>query len=168
MKDPAFLFYSSDFLAGTMLMSDEQVGKYIRLLCYQHMNGHISEEDMKQICKTYDKHIYSHFTKDEEGNYYNQRLEDEIKRRKDYSESRRKNRSKKQEETKEEEKEEPTEKDMNNICSSHDKHMGTGTETGTKTKNIIGNKKIFNNKSQLQYINPSQKEFEDLDRFYAT
>ena len=29
MKDPAFLFYSSDFLSGTMLMSDEDVGKYI-------------------------------------------------------------------------------------------------------------------------------------------
>ena len=26
-KDPAFLFYSSDFLTGTMFMSDVQLGK---------------------------------------------------------------------------------------------------------------------------------------------
>ena len=31
-KDPAFLFYSSDFLTGTLLMSMEQKGKFITLL----------------------------------------------------------------------------------------------------------------------------------------
>ena len=36
MKDPAFLFYSSDFLSGTMLMTDEEIGQYIKLLCLQH------------------------------------------------------------------------------------------------------------------------------------
>ena len=46
MKDPAFLFYSSDFLSGTMLMSDEEVGQYIRLLCLQHQKGHLKEKDM--------------------------------------------------------------------------------------------------------------------------
>ena len=30
-KDPAFLFYSSDFLTGTMFMSDTQLGKYIKI-----------------------------------------------------------------------------------------------------------------------------------------
>ena len=40
-KDPAFLFYSSDFLTGTMFFTDEQVGKYIRLLCAQHQKGQI-------------------------------------------------------------------------------------------------------------------------------
>ena len=27
MKDPAFLFYSNDFLSGTMLMTDEEIGQ---------------------------------------------------------------------------------------------------------------------------------------------
>lgn len=36
MKDPAFLFYSSDFLSGTMLMTDEEIGQYIKLICLQH------------------------------------------------------------------------------------------------------------------------------------
>lgn len=44
MKDPAFLFYSSDFLTGTMFMSNEQVGIYIRLLCSQHQHGGIIDK----------------------------------------------------------------------------------------------------------------------------
>jgi uncharacterized protein YdaU (DUF1376 family) len=43
-KDPAFLFYPSDFLTGTMFMSNEQVGIYIRLLCSQHQHGGIIDK----------------------------------------------------------------------------------------------------------------------------
>ena len=144
MKDPAFLFYSNDFLSGTMLMSDEQIGQYIKLLCLQHQKGHLKEKDMLIICKTYDDDIFSKFVKDEEGNYYNVRLEEEVERRKKYSESRRNNRKSKK-----------TEKnknicvtyddDMNNICNSYEEHMETETETETETINI--NK---NNEEKLQ------------------
>ena len=41
MKDPAFLFYSSDFLSGTMLMNNEEIGIYIKLICLQHQQGHL-------------------------------------------------------------------------------------------------------------------------------
>ncbi|NBN88216.1 MAG: hypothetical protein EBV32_03900 [Proteobacteria bacterium] len=91
-KDPAILFYTSDFLTGTMFFSDEQTGKYIRLLCAQHQKGRLSEKDMINICKTYDKDIFSKFIKDDEGNYFNERLEKEAIKRKKYSESRSKNR----------------------------------------------------------------------------
>jgi hypothetical protein len=107
-KDPAFLFYSSDFLTGTALMSDEQIGKYIKLLCYQHQMGHLSERDMLKICKTYDEDIFSKFEKDENGLYFNARLHQEVEKRKAYSESRRQNRTK---------------KDMNNISNSYVQHM---------------------------------------------
>lgn len=90
-KDPAFLFYSSDFLTGTMFMDDEQVGKYIRLLCSQHQHGHIAEKDMMKICKTYDEDIFEKFVKDEDGKYYQHRLEDEIEKRLKYTNSRRLN-----------------------------------------------------------------------------
>ena len=43
-KDPAFLFYPSDFLTGTMFMGNEQVGIYIRLLCSQHQHGGIIDK----------------------------------------------------------------------------------------------------------------------------
>lgn len=93
-KDPAFLFYSNDFLSGTFTMTNEQVGKYIRLLCLQHQKGIISDKDMKNICGTYDEEIYSKFSKGDKG-YYNERLKLEAEKRSAYSQSRRTNRSKK-------------------------------------------------------------------------
>jgi hypothetical protein len=87
-KDPAFLFYSSDFLTGTYTMTDEQVGKYIRLLCLQHQHGHLHQNHMDSIIKTTDDVIYSKFIKDSDGKYYNQRLQDEIEKRVKYTDSR--------------------------------------------------------------------------------
>lgn len=58
MKDPAFLFYSSDFLSGTLLMSDEEIGQYIKLLCLQHQKGHLKEKDMMNICKSYNENFF--------------------------------------------------------------------------------------------------------------
>lgn len=80
-KDPAVLFYTADFLVGTMTMDDAQVGKYIRLLCLQHQKGHLTESDMKRVCPEYDEEIYSKFETDEEGRYYNKRMDEEIKKR---------------------------------------------------------------------------------------
>ena len=116
MKDPAFLFYSSDFLSGTMLMTDEEIGQYIKLICLQHQKGHLKEKDILNICKTHNEEIFSKFKIDEEGNYYNERLETEINKRKAYSESRRNNRKKKEEKT-------TYEEDMKNICNSYEEHM---------------------------------------------
>jgi hypothetical protein len=94
-KDPAFLFYSSDFLTGAMFLTDEQTGKFIRLLCVQHQKGRLREKDMLKICKTYDEDVFEMFTKDDENLFYNERLEAEVNKRKAYSESRRKNRKNK-------------------------------------------------------------------------
>lgn len=147
MKDPAFLFYSSDFLSGTMLMTDEEIGQYIKLLCLQHQKGHLKEKDMLNICKTYNEDIFSKFIKDEEGNYYNERLEYEANKRKAYSESRRNNRKKK-EETK------PYEEDMKNICNSYEEHMGN--------ENININKNIINNKDNRKRGSKGKKEEEKI------
>jgi len=85
-KDPAFLFYSSDFMTGTFTMTNEQVGKYIRLLCLQHQKGELSEKDMIAICGSFDDEIYSKFDKTDTGKYINRRLFDEIEKRKKHSE----------------------------------------------------------------------------------
>lgn len=90
-KDPAVLFYTSDFLTGTMTMTHEEVGMYIRLLCLQHQKGRLSHDDMLYICKTYVKHVYLKFSQDEGGRYYNERMELESEKRKRYSESRKNN-----------------------------------------------------------------------------
>ena len=67
MKDPAFLFYSNDFSIGTQFLSDEQVGKYVRLLLAQHQHGHLTEKQMLFICKSYDFDIVSKYKKDDNG-----------------------------------------------------------------------------------------------------
>ena len=113
-KDPAFLFYSSDFLTGTMFMSDTQIGKYIKILCTQHQKGHLSEKDMLKICKRYDKDIFEKFVKDEDEKYYNIRLEKEITKRREYSKSRSDNRKNKI--------------SFENICFSYVKHMENENE----------------------------------------
>ena len=96
MKNPAVLLYTSDFITGTLFMSNEEVGAYIRLLCMQHQKGHLSKEEIKQICK--DNNVFNsvivHFKKDEKGFYYNERMELEKEKRTKYSESRANNRKK--------------------------------------------------------------------------
>ena len=123
MKDPAFLFYSSDFLTGTYFLNDNQVGKFIRLLCFHHQKGRLTKEHMLKICLTYDKDIFDLFTQDENGLYFNERLESEVDRRKKYSESRRSNRKKKTN----------NETPVLNISKTYDQHMETETETETIT-----------------------------------
>lgn len=100
-------------------MTDEEVGKYIRLLCLQHQKGHLKEKDLLNICQQKNEEIFSKFIRDENGNYYNQRLEIEISKRKAYSESRRNNRKKKEENN----ISKTYEKDMLNICNSYEEHM---------------------------------------------
>jgi hypothetical protein len=118
-KDPAVLFYTSDFLSGTFTMDNEQVGKYIRLLCLQHQKGKLSEKDMLSICKAYDNEIWDKF-KVEDGLYYNDRMYNETIRRQKFSESRRNNaKSPKKESTSE----------------AYAKHMETETENRTITIN---------------------------------
>lgn len=90
-KDPAFLFYPGDFNTGTQFFSDDQVGKYMRLLMAQHQHGHLTEDQVIFICKSYDNHIMSKLVKDSKGLWYNERLEIEIIKRKNYTESRSKN-----------------------------------------------------------------------------
>jgi len=123
-KDPAFLFYSSDFLTGTLLMSMEQKGKFITLLCIQHQKGHLSEKDMLHICGSYDEDVFTKFQKDEQGKFYNIRLEEEVDKRKAYSESRRNNRKKKE--------------DMNNTSLSYVEHM----ENENENEDLIEKKKV--------------------------
>jgi uncharacterized protein YdaU (DUF1376 family) len=86
-KDPAFLMYPEKFLAGTNFMSNEQVGIYIRLLCYQHQIGHLSEKQIAQICGgQIDDEVMSKFTVDSEGKWYNEKLQEVQKERASYAE----------------------------------------------------------------------------------
>jgi uncharacterized protein YdaU (DUF1376 family) len=116
-KDPALLFYTGDFLVGTMTMTDAQRGKYILLLCMQHQQGFLTEDDMKEHLEDTDIKVFNKFEKSADGKYFNIRLKEEAERRKSYSESRRNNR-------------------MKNISKSYVNHMETGTVTVTGTDTV--------------------------------
>ena len=129
-KDPAVLFYTADFLTDTMLLTDEQTGKYIRLLCLQHQRGHLTEKEMVKVCSKRDDDIFGFFTKDEQGRYFNEALDAEISRRREYAESRKKNRASK----KEAEMCGAPPEHMPDTGETCDGHMETETETEAETK----------------------------------
>ena len=124
-KDPAILFYSSDFLVGTALMNEAEVGQYMRIMCHVHQSGHLSMEDMKNICPNISSKVVAKFKQDPAGLYYNERLESEIQKRKKYSESRRNNRLKG--------------KDQSHVQSYDTKsvnHMSTHMENVNENRNV--------------------------------
>jgi uncharacterized protein YdaU (DUF1376 family) len=129
-KDPAVLLYTSDFLSGTMTMTNEEVGMYIRLLCLQHQKGKLTDKDMLSICKAYVEDVYEKFDKID-GCYVNKRMYEESERRSRYTESRRSN---------------AKIKHMSKHMVEHmPKHMETETET------------INENKIELEYPNNEYK-----------
>jgi hypothetical protein len=148
-KDPAFLFYSSDFMIGIAFMSNEQAGKYIKLLCFQHQFGHLTEEQMMAVTRDRDHVIFSKFNIDSDGLYYNIRLDNEVMKRKAYSVSRSKNR-----------------KHMNNICQSYDEHM----ENENRNENIITNTTKRTTKPTVEEVKTYCQERRnkvDSDKFHA-
>lgn len=130
-KDPAVLFYTGDFLTGTFTMTHEQKGKYITLLCLQHQQGHLSEKHMLSVCSAYDADIWCKFKQDDDGNYYNQRMEDESAKRCKYTESRRSNALKKDSIS-----EAYTEAYAEHMPKHMDKHMENGNRNENRNRNI--------------------------------
>lgn len=115
MKDPAFLFYPSDFNDGTQDFTNEEVGAYIRLLLFQFSQGHLPLERIrKKLAPDFERLwnvVQVKFVVDDAGLYFNKRLDDEKNRRKKYSDSRRKNISSRYVE------------DMKNISATYVAHM---------------------------------------------
>jgi hypothetical protein len=146
-KDPAVLFYTSDFLSGTITMNYEQRGKYITLLCIQHQQSFLTDEDFESILTENDKRVKDKFEKQSDGTYVNIKLKTESERRKSYTESRRNNRKGK------------------NLSTSYVQLMetvtgtvtvtGTGNDTDTITDTVITSNMI--NRLVDKFINISDR-----------
>ena len=93
-KDPAFLFYSSDFLNGVADLTMEERGQFITLLCLQHQKGTLTDKTIRLSLGSVSVDVLSKFTKDKDGNFFNERLQEEIEKRIQFTESRRNNGSK--------------------------------------------------------------------------
>lgn len=95
MKDPAFLFYPNDYIGGTMGMTFEQKGAYIELLMTQFNRGHMTSHMIGQVLGQHSGQLWDtikdKFIQDEEGLYYNARLEIEQIKRKQFTDSRKNN-----------------------------------------------------------------------------
>lgn len=85
-KDPAFLFYSKDFLSGIQDLTMEERGQYITLLCLQHQKGHLSEKAIKLCVGNAAADVMAKFRQDTAGLWYNIRLEEEAKKREAHAE----------------------------------------------------------------------------------
>lgn len=123
-KDPAVLFYTSDFLSGTSFFTDAERGQYITLLCEQHQLGNIPENHMIIVCGSLDSVVIKKFVKDKEGYYYNIRMREEAIKRANYCNSRSNNKSGRK-------RIESCENHMNNHMSPHMEN-----ENGNRNKDI--------------------------------
>lgn len=80
MTSPAFQFYVQDFLTGTMLLTAEEVGAYLLLLCYQWDKGALpnSDRDLQRIARVKGKvleKVREKFELGEDGLLSNERME---------------------------------------------------------------------------------------------
>jgi len=77
---PAFQFYADDFFAGVATMTDAEAGIYIRLICLAWSKGLLNERALRAA--TFDgdidlarKVLAAKFIQNEEGYWFNERLE---------------------------------------------------------------------------------------------
>jgi uncharacterized protein YdaU (DUF1376 family) len=97
-KDPATLWYWNDWMGGTMTMSRHEKGAYMDLLTAQFNSGHLTETQIRKLLGN-DQGLWGtvlreKFVVDSNGSFYNQRLEDEVNKRKAFVASRGQNGSK--------------------------------------------------------------------------
>jgi hypothetical protein len=87
-KDPAILFYTGDFLNGCTDLTFEERGQYITLLCLQHQKGHLSEKTIRLTVGSVSVDVLKKFIQDNEGNYFNERMQIEIEKRMQFIQTR--------------------------------------------------------------------------------
>jgi hypothetical protein len=127
-KDPAINWYFDNWNGGTTGFTRHQKGCYMDLLQSQFYLDHLSLDQIKNILGPDFSQwsvLKAKFLQDEQGNFFNERMDTEKKKRAKYSESRANNRKK---------------KDMNNISNRYDLHMSNtpGIGIGTETKKEKG------------------------------
>lgn len=135
-KDPAFLFYPGDYVSGTMGMTFEEKGAYMDLLMLQFNRGHMNTHMIQHTIGHLWEQVKCKFIQDDEGLWYNVRLDIEKEKRKTFTESRRNNIKPKNK---------PKEK------PSYETHMNSHMKPHMENVNENINKDIINNKSKCKF-----------------
>jgi uncharacterized protein YdaU (DUF1376 family) len=141
-KDPAFLFYPGDYVSGTMGMTFEEKGAYVDLLMLQFNRGHMTLHMIQHTVGHIWEQIKSKFKQDDDGLWYNVRLDYEKDRRKNYTASRRNNLNSIDKKTK-------TKPHMNNHMKHH---MSEHMENENEIENEIVNKNVIVNKTKIKKV----------------
>ncbi len=90
-KDPARLWYPSDWVSGVQGMSFEEKGAYMDLLMWQFNHGHMTSHIIGRLVGQHWVNIQDKFLEDENGKWYNKRIDIEKDKRKNFTDSRRNN-----------------------------------------------------------------------------
>jgi hypothetical protein len=118
-KDPAFLFYPGDYLRDTQCLSPAAQVAYDRIMCEHMRNICISHAQLKFFTKRLtddEREEVMAVLKEADGCFQIEWVAESICKRKDYSESRRKNRTSK------------PKNDVSHISSTYDNHMENENE----------------------------------------
>lgn len=83
-KDPAFLFYSQDWIVGTQFLTMQERGQYITLLASMHQHGRLDSERVGLLVGSVSVTLKNKFKIDEEGCWYNEKLESERGKRQQF------------------------------------------------------------------------------------
>lgn len=146
MKDPAFLFYPGDWITGTMGMTLEEKGAYLELLVMQFSRGHMTSHMIGLTVGQLFGRIQDKFKQDDDGLWYNERLDYEKEARIRFTQSRRNNLSGTNQYTKKD----------GHMTS----HMGGHKSSHMEDENILYSKKVFKEKKekstkvQIEKFNP--------------
>ena len=90
-KDPAMLWYPGDWISGTQGMTFEEKGAYMELLMFQFNNGHMGDHMIGRMVGQLWGQIKHKFKVDENGLWYNERVDLEKEKRKSFTNSRKNN-----------------------------------------------------------------------------
>jgi hypothetical protein len=153
-KDPAFLFYPGDWLGGTITFNRHHKGAYMDLLMAQFNSGHMELQDIEFVLGNdfstmWESKLKSKFIQDSDGKYYNQKLENEIFKRKNFAQSRKDNLN-------------STKKTKPHISTHMDTHMENENENenrNEKQKGVQGEKELFGNHG-IMYTEEKSSELE--------
>lgn len=146
MKDPAFLFYPSDFYIKTLGWDKADIGDFITLMCLQHLKGHLPEQMVKEVSDV----VRAEFVKDEDGLFYNKFLDEVIEKRKNWTESRRRNGKKGGRP-----KQEKLSTEKNHMVNHVVKHMGNENENVIDYVNLnnISNNSLLEMRKKRDSVN---------------
>jgi len=147
-KDPAFLFYTKDFITGIADLTMEERGQYISLLCLQHQKGHLSEKAIRLCVGNAAADVLAKFRQDPAGLWYNERLELEIQKRVAHGE-----------------KQKQRAVDGWKKRKNKDFDVSHGNATAMPLVNANGNINVFNNKECFNSVSDANKELTSDDEF---